>query len=112
MHLRFTIQRHAAAVKRLPDRMEQFSVLKWLEQKFHGACLHRLDRHGYVTVARNKNNRHAGPVQSNTLLQIKAICVRQRNIEYEAVWSGRPGSGKKVTCARKYLRLPTFTAKQ
>src|SRR5947207_204404 len=111
-YLRFMTQCPLAALDGVADGVQQHVVAEWLGQELHGACLHGLHRHWHVTVARDEDDWHVGPVDGDKLLQIETTKAGKRNVKYEAARNTHTRAGKELLCRREYRRLPTRTADQ
>ena len=106
-HFRLLTERHATALNGIPDGAQQRVVTEWFGQELDRAGFHCLDRRRHITVTGDKDNRHVRPLGCNTLLQLKAIDARKRNVKYEAAWHERSWAGEEFLCGRKCLGLPT-----
>src|SRR4029077_6754435 len=76
------------------------------------ARLHGLHRHGHITIASDEYDWHVGPFDSDTLLQLKAVKARKRNVEHEAARNERSWVCKEFRRCLECLRLPALGADQ
>src|SRR5262245_6589326 len=102
----------AASIKGLPDGGQQYLVIEGFGEEFDSAALHRLHGFWHVAITRDEADRHVGPFNSNSFLQLKAIETRKREIKDEATRNNRAGAIKKFLCGCESLRMPTLVLDQ
>src|SRR5207253_5797000 len=61
-YLRLATKCGLAALDGVSDGTQQHIIAEWLRQELDSARLHGLDGHRYVTVTRNKDDRHVDPL--------------------------------------------------
>src|SRR5205807_1734482 len=83
-------------------------LAEWLRQELDSARLHGLDGHRYVTVTRNKDDRHVDPIAGDAFLQIETIEAWKRNVKYEAARNKDSWAAEKFLRGREYFRQPAF----
>jgi DNA-binding NarL/FixJ family response regulator len=94
--LQVSLSRHkhfATSLDRLADRTKKSLVRKRLRQEFDGSRLHRLNRHRYIAVARDEDDRHVGAIVCDALLQLQAAQSGHRNVEHQATGNRRSRRG-------------------
>src|SRR5438132_492022 len=111
-YLRLATKCGLAALDGVSDGTQQHIIAEWLRQELDSARLHGLDGHRYVTVTRNKDDRHVDPIADDAFLQIETIETRKRNVKYEAARNKDSWAVEKFLCGREYFRLPAFAANQ
>ena len=79
-YLHLMVKRSPTALDRLLDSAQQRVVAKWLGKEVEGPRLHGLNRYRNVAMIRDEDHRHVFPIDCETLLQIKAIEIRKRNV--------------------------------
>ena len=72
-----------------------------LRQELDGSRFHRLNRHRYIPVACNEDDRHVGAIVGDALLQLETAQSRHRNVEHQTTRNRRPGPGTPKTRRRK-----------
>src|SRR5580704_6180592 len=111
-YLRLVSKCSLAALDGVPDGAQQHVVPEWLRQELDSSCLHGLDRRRHVAVARDEDNRHVKPIDSDALLQIETIEVRKSNVKYQATRNKDSWASEEFFCGRECLRLPACEANQ
>src|SRR5438445_681782 len=67
-YLRLATKCGLAALDGVSDGTQQHIIAEWLRQELDSARLHGLDGHRYVTVTRNKDDRHVDPIAGDACL--------------------------------------------
>src|SRR5712664_2500443 len=111
-YLRLATKCGLAALDGVSDGTQQHVIAEWLRQELDSARLHGLDGHRYVTVTRNEDDRHVGPIAGDAFLQIETIETWKRNVKYEAARNKDSWAAEKFLRGREYFRLPAFAANQ
>src|SRR5437879_4257014 len=109
-YLRLATKCGLAALDGVSDGTQQNVIAEWLRQELDSARLHGLDRHRYITVTRNKDDRHVDPIAGDAFLQIETIEAWKRNVKYEAARNKDSWAAEKFLRGREYFRLPAFAA--
>jgi hypothetical protein len=87
------------------DGVEEILIAERLGQELNIAALHRLHRHGNISIARDEDDWDLPVRRSQFALKIKAALPRQSDVEHQASWTVRPVGLKKLGDGRK-LSLP------
>src|SRR5438309_3179690 len=100
-----------AALDGVSDGTQQNVIAEWLRQELDSASLHGLDGHRYITVTRNKDDRHVDPIAGDAFLQIETIEAWKRNVKYEAARNKDSWAAEKFLRGREYFRQPALDRK-
>jgi hypothetical protein len=76
--------RLSLSIQRLADRLEQISIVERLRQKMHRAGSHRLNRHRYIAVTSNEDDRRAPAARDQFSLDIQPASIRKLDVQDEA----------------------------
>src|SRR5579863_2804525 len=78
--LLFAAEQSFAPLDRTPDGLQKHIALVRFRQKLDRARFHGLHRHWNITLAGDKNDRHAGTLYNHSLLQVETIEPRKGDI--------------------------------
>jgi hypothetical protein len=70
------LSRCTIALKSLLNRVQQILIPKWLCEKFHGAGFQSPDRHRYIAMCGNKDDRNLHAGVSQRTLEIESAHLR------------------------------------
>src|SRR3954469_14392998 len=105
-HRVLLIEDGAAPLDGMLDGAYKHVADQGLGQEFDCSRLHGLDRHRYIAVARDEDDGHVNPVQSDALLQFQTIKVGKSQVEYQATRGSDAGTVQKILRGCECLRLP------
>src|SRR5215467_6617389 len=112
LQLNFASQSEATSFKGTLDRRQQYFVIEWLGQELDSATLHRFHGLGYVTVARDEDDRNFRPFDSHSFLQFQAIETGKREVKDQTARNQGAAVIEKFLCGFEGLRLPAFVLDQ
>src|SRR5260370_31451564 len=111
-YLRLVTQRSTTVLDAIPDRGQQDLIAEWLRQELVGSRLHRLHTHWHVAVCRDEDERHLRALRSDAPLQIQAVQVRKRHVQYQTTRPKGSWASEEFLGGRECLWLPARAADQ
>ena len=111
--LRGVLQCAATALDGVANRAQQLVVSERLGKELDGSGLHRLDARVDIAVLGDEDDRQLPPFDSDALLKIQPVDVRQGDVEDETAWHRCSGACEKLPRRCERLALPArYSSKQ